>query len=40
MKSYRSGNRQDKLMAPIMRSFRTDAEIKLLAAYFAAQKRY
>ena len=39
MKAYRSGSRQDKLMSPIMRS-RTDAEIDLMAAYFAAQKRY
>lgn len=39
MKAYRSGSRQDKLMTPILRP-RTDEEIDLLAAYFAAQKRY
>jgi len=39
MKAYRSGSRQDELMSPIMQP-RTDAEIDLLAAYFAAQKRY
>ena len=39
MKAFRSGSRQDEIMSPLMRN-RTDMEIDLLAAYFAAQKRY